>query len=231
MRISFHLVDLCPTLEVLGIPCDRTGSPLPPDTPPPPLTTQDINDWTPYSSRVEFETAEFLFKKTQMSKGDVDTLLMLWATSLVESNQLPPFANADDLHDVIDATTLGDAPWHTFSVRYNGNAPNQETPPWMSADYQVWYRDPHVVLQNMFANPDFKEEIDYTCYREFSADGKRRYGNFMSGNLAWRHSVSFIVTFCDMTLVLLMICEPLGCCRHRRSNSRRVHVSPHHSGQ
>ena len=72
-----------------------------------------------YNSRLEFETAEFLFKTTQLLEGNINTLLMLWAASLVKSGQSPPFANADDLHSVIDATVISDAPWLSFSVIYN----------------------------------------------------------------------------------------------------------------
>ncbi|KAK7684398.1 hypothetical protein QCA50_012345 [Cerrena zonata] len=175
-----------------GQPCDSEGKILPPGTPPPPISQHSNNDWSPYQSRLEFETAEFLFKKTQMSESDTNTLMTLWAASLVETGQPPPFANADDLRDVIDATTLGDAPWHSFSVVYNGNNPHRDPPPWTTAEFEVFYRDPHVVIQNLFSNPDFDGEIDYTPYREFSVGGKRRYQDFMSGNWAWRHADNII---------------------------------------
>lgn len=126
-----------------------------------------------------------------MSEANINTLMTLWASSLVELGQSPPFANADDLHDVIDSTTLGDAPWHSFFVRYNGEIPSHDPPPWMTSKYEVWFRDPHDVMRNIFSNPDFKNEIDYTCYREFTVGGERCYKDFMSGNWAWRHSVSF----------------------------------------
>ncbi|KAK7677769.1 hypothetical protein QCA50_019321 [Cerrena zonata] len=171
-----------------GQPCNRDGIHLPPNIPPPPLSQRAKNDWTPYRSRLEFETANFLFKTTQISKGNTDTLLMLWSTSLLEADRPPPFANTDDLHNVIDATTLGDAPWLSFAVNYNGTVPPQNPPPWMTADYEVFYRDPHVIIQNLFANPDFDGEMDYVPYREFNIGGDRRYKDFMSANWAWRHA-------------------------------------------
>ncbi|KAK7677154.1 hypothetical protein QCA50_019863 [Cerrena zonata] len=171
-----------------GKPCDSDGTHLPPNVPPPPLSQRANNDWTPYRSRLEFETADFLFKKTQMSAGDIDTLMMLWSSSLLESNHSPPFANTSDLHNVIDATTLGDAPWNSFSVCYNGAIPSQNPPPWMTVDYEVFYRDPHVIIQNLFSNPDLDGEMDYVPYREFSVGGDRRYKDFMSGNWSWRHA-------------------------------------------
>lgn len=61
----------------------------------------------------------------------------------------------------------------------------------MSDVYEVWYRDPLVVTRNLLDNPNFASEFDYSPYVELGRDGKRRWSDFMSGNLAWRHSVSF----------------------------------------
>ncbi|KAK7684225.1 hypothetical protein QCA50_012549 [Cerrena zonata] len=58
----------------------------------------------------------------------------------------------------------------------------------MTVEYEVWFRDPHLVFQNIFSNPGLKDEVDYACYHQFSVGGERRYQTFMSGNWAWRHS-------------------------------------------
>ncbi|KAG2089812.1 hypothetical protein BD769DRAFT_1395925 [Suillus cothurnatus] len=50
-------------LELDGRICDAASNFVPADTIPPPLTSQQPGDWTPYHSRLEFETAEFLYKK------------------------------------------------------------------------------------------------------------------------------------------------------------------------
>lgn len=47
----------------------------------PPPRRPDIGpqDWAPYDNRLQFETAEFLYKRNQMSGGNIDILLALWA--------------------------------------------------------------------------------------------------------------------------------------------------------
>lgn len=91
---------------------------------------------------------------------------------------------------MIDAIKLGSVPWQSYTIKYNGLRPdNGPTPEWMTTEYQLWYRDPRKVIHNIFANPDLVNDIDYVPYRDFE-DGKRRYCDFMSGNWAWRQSVS-----------------------------------------
>lgn len=102
----------------------------------------------------------------------------------------PPFADCADMHEVIDSVPLGDAPWIAFTAQYTGPIPDSEVPTWMTAKYDIWCRDPRTVLRNMLANPDFKDEINYSPYQEYDKDGERQYNNLMSGNWAWRHAVS-----------------------------------------
>jgi hypothetical protein len=121
------------THELLGMRCDANGNYLDPGTPPPSHGQADCpNDWTPYGSQVEFETAEFLFSHNQMSASDIDILLDLWAASLLKHGDEPPFTSHEDLYDSIDATPLGDVPWEGFSVRYNGARPLSAVPSWIS---------------------------------------------------------------------------------------------------
>ena len=63
----------------------------------------------------------------------------------------------------------------------------------MTAEYQVWYRDPRKVIHNIFTNPDLADGIDYIPYHEFK-DGKRRYSDFMSGDWAWKQCVSIFLS-------------------------------------
>lgn len=191
-----------------GIPCDRHGEYLPPNSVPSPNNhrrTVPVNgdaeetletlplgqEWAPYENRVEFELAEFLFKKSQMPHAQINTLMHLWAASLAPHDAEPPFANHADLHSTIDATTVGDAPWESFSTRYTGDVPEGDTPSWMLKDYEVWYRDPRKVIQNMLSNPELDGEVDYTPFQEFGENGERRWKDFMSGNWAWTQAVSF----------------------------------------
>ncbi|KAG2344783.1 hypothetical protein BDR05DRAFT_855483, partial [Suillus weaverae] len=92
-----------------------------PDAPPPPYTSRAPNDWTPYHNQLEFETAEFLYTKVQMSGGDIDKLMHLWGGTLAKHDDTPPFADRRDLYLTIDNTPVGDVPWKSFSMKYNAN--------------------------------------------------------------------------------------------------------------
>lgn len=170
-------------------PCDVNGNPLAAGVPPPLRTTAEFGDWTPFDNRVEFELAEFLFKREQMSNGNIDDLMDLWAASNLRDR--PPFADHRDLYSVIDSIQLGQNPWACFSVRYSGPLPSTDIPSWMTQTYEVWYRDPRKTALNMLNNPDFDGEFNYQPYRKFHADGEREYSNLMSGNWAWKQAVRF----------------------------------------
>ncbi|OSX57853.1 hypothetical protein POSPLADRAFT_1121276, partial [Postia placenta MAD-698-R-SB12] len=171
-----------------GTPCSKDGVNLPPGAPPPPRTSAMKGDWTPFSDRVEFETAEFLFKREQMSQGNINDLMDIWAASLLPYGGNPPFASASDMHSVIDTIQHGNAPWQSFSAKYMGELPHDTQPPsWKTAEYQIWCRDPRTVARNMLANSDFEGEFDYSPYREF-VDNERRFSNLMSANWAWKQA-------------------------------------------
>ena len=130
-----------------------------------------------------------------MSAGDINLITGLWAASLAPHNDSPPFKNAKDLYDTIDSTPLGNAPWQSFTLNYNGPpheilGPDGEAPPWTTADYDIWFRDPRLLVQALIANPEFKGQFDFTPYQEYSADGQHRFGDFMSGDWAWKQAVS-----------------------------------------
>jgi hypothetical protein len=60
----------------------------------------------------------------------------------------------------------------------------------MRMTYEVWYRNPDAVVLTMLGNPDFDRQFDLRPYVDLNADGIRRWNNIMSGNVAWRKSVS-----------------------------------------
>ncbi|KAF8502848.1 hypothetical protein F5888DRAFT_1607397 [Russula emetica] len=172
-----------------GKPCDKDGNYLPPDTPPPPqYTERSTDDWTPYRSRVEFEVAEFLYMRNQMSGGHIDDLLSWWAATLVEHGARPPFKSHGNLYSTIDATPLGDCPWQSFTLEYNGDRPENNVPSWMTSKYDVWFRSPCKLLENMVSNPDFDGEFDVTPLQEHDMAGNHRFQNFMSGNWSWKQA-------------------------------------------
>ncbi|KIM76997.1 hypothetical protein PILCRDRAFT_12366 [Piloderma croceum F 1598] len=169
--------------------CDKYGNNIPVNSPSPPRKSDlGPNDWTPYQSRVEFELADFLYHPNQMSATDINYLLNLWGASSAAHGEAPPFPNHKDLYSTIDSTPLGDVSWESFSLRFNGARPNDAVPPWMNAEYDVWFRNPRNLVHNIISNPDFNNSFDYAPYQEHDANGTCRYHNFMSGNWAWRQA-------------------------------------------
>lgn len=126
-----------------------------------------------------------------MSAANIDLLMELWSK---EGDDTPPFSGHKDLYNTIDASTLGDIPWERATLSYQGEVPEDgEVPEWMTAGYEIFYRNPHEVVKNMLEDTTFAGVFDYTAYREFDHDGNRRYENFMSGDWAWQQSVSLLL--------------------------------------
>ncbi|KZP30691.1 hypothetical protein FIBSPDRAFT_907902 [Athelia psychrophila] len=186
IRRSYH-----PNIN--GCICNAKGNFIPADSEPTPRPSANNgpNDWTPYNSRLQFETADFLYRRNQMSQGDTDFLGTLWAASLAShSGAEPPITDHEDLHEKIDATTVGDVPWESFTLKYNGELPpeDERIPSWMLDDQPVWYRDPKELVRNLLGNPDFKNEFDTTPFHEYDVNDNHRFENFMSGDWAWQQA-------------------------------------------
>ena len=168
----------------LARPCDKYSNFLDDDEPRPQPQLRDPTDWTPFTSHVQFETAEFLFQKAKMSAGNIDELLKLWA-----DGSESPFVNHQHLYETIDAIPVGGVPWQQFNISYNGECPKSDVPPWMEQSYEVYFRDPHALLLDMLENPTFVDDFDYAPQQQFTSDGTRQYEHFMSGNWAWKQAV------------------------------------------
>ncbi|KAG2112034.1 uncharacterized protein F5147DRAFT_744677 [Suillus discolor] len=170
-------------------PCDATGQFLADGATPAPPPSKSRDDWTPYRNCIEFETAEFLYTRNQMSAGNINILLDLWAATLLKHNNKLPFADCRDLYKTIDSTPVGNVKWQSFKVQYTGEKPAHDVLPWMTESHDVWYQDPHKVICNMLANPDYATEMDYQPYCEFSTDNnERQWQDFMSGDWAWNQA-------------------------------------------
>lgn len=178
------------------MPCDEYGNYLLPGAAPPPRHPDPAPDnWAPFRDRTEFETAEFIYCRTQMSGTNIDRLMDLWASTLLKHDDSPPFANHTDLYRTIDSIPLGDIPWESVSLKFNGTQPDGELPPWMEQEYQIWFRDPRAVIHQMLANPEYNNNVDYAPVQVFNKDGNREYKNLMSGDWAWKQAVSFFHQF------------------------------------
>ena len=188
---------------VLSLPrgkiCNEDRNELPPNSPSPvhsaPQSSSD--DWFPYKSHVQFELANFLYRCNQMSQGDTDILLNLINAMLTSHGNHAPFENHSDMHNTIDATTLGEAPWDHFTLSYNGPLPEgvsrEDIPGWMTEEHEVWFCNPMTLLENLHSNPDFKDKFDYTPYQEHTVDGLHQFCDFMSGNWSWQQAVSLLL--------------------------------------
>jgi hypothetical protein len=165
-----------------------------------------VDDWSPFESQVHFQMAEFLYCRARMSAANTDTLMELVA-KLRDGEFL--FNDHSDLCGAIDASDLGDVPWRRTSLQYQGNIPDNQIPEWMTAVYEVHYRDPRDVIKNMIADASFKRAFDYVPFQEFDEDGDRRYENLMSGDWAFRQAVCFV-------LYLHQSADPVASTEHHR---------------
>jgi hypothetical protein len=138
-----------------------------------------------------------------MSAGNINTLLNLWAATLLKHDEPPPFANSADMYKTIDSTPLGDIPWQSFLVTYDGDALDP-APQWMSTEYEVCFRDPRLVVRNMVDNPDYKDSFDTTPIRVFDIGDYHQYQSFMSGDWAWNGVVHFNICYKRVSEVQLI---------------------------
>ncbi|KAI5998886.1 hypothetical protein EDC04DRAFT_2872130 [Pisolithus marmoratus] len=184
MSSASHPVSVFPLSS--GIPCGINAQPLPRGTPPQPPEPKSPDDWFPYSSQLGFELADFLYTWNQMPADHINTLLDLWAASLVEAGGQPQplFMCHKDLYS--------DVKWQNFSIKYSQNL--DKPAPWMRAQFDVWFRCPLETIHNMLSNPDLAAQMDYRPYREYdSKSGKRCFQDFMSGDWAWDQAGSTFV--------------------------------------
>ncbi|KAI5983739.1 hypothetical protein F5J12DRAFT_907985 [Pisolithus orientalis] len=173
--------------NLTGQPCDSSGNPLPVgqsslQTP----SEKQPNDWSPYSSHLEFELADFLFTHSQMSAANINKLLDLWNATLLGTGSQPVFKDSTEMYKTFDRTILGDVQWENFCISYTGKQPTDNVPSWMNAVYDIWFWDPKDVICNMLSQPDFLRDMDYRPFREYeSMTDKRQWEDFMSGDWVW----------------------------------------------
>ncbi|KAI6143925.1 hypothetical protein BKA82DRAFT_4331090 [Pisolithus tinctorius] len=176
--------------------CDAEGNFLPDDAPPLPRMQKSLDDWTPYCNQLEFELTDFLFTHAEMSTKKLDTLLEIWAVSLLALGGDLLFNNHAELYRVIDSTCVSKVPWEDFTIWYTAEVQDEEMAPWMFDNYDVWYQDPQKVIHNILASSDLVAEMDYVPYQEYDAmNNERCWQDFMSGNWAWEEADRIIHEF------------------------------------
>ena len=131
--------------------------------------------------------ANLIYRRNQMPTDQINDLLVIWASTLLDGTD-PLFVNHNDLYDRIDEIAVGEVPWQCFMASYSGIHP-ADTPSWMLANYDVWFRDPHALVQNQLRNTDFKDEVDYAPKQVFDNNNEHVWSDFMSGNWAWEQVV------------------------------------------
>lgn len=94
---------------IVGRPCDEQGEFLPQGTPPPPRSNPGPDDWDPFEDEVQFLTEDFLFCQEEMSAGNINILLDLWALNMAKHDDLGPFSSYEHMYATINSIKLGDA--------------------------------------------------------------------------------------------------------------------------
>lgn len=165
--------------------------------PPPPRTTPPAGDWTSFDDELQFKTADFLYRRVEMSAPDIDYLMELWAFSKMKHGEFGPFEGSKDMYAAIDAISLGSAPWQCLVSEPLDTSPN--APSWKTSEHQLWFRDTELIASLMLDNPDFNGQFDTIPYVRVDSNGRRRLSDVMSGNYAYRHAVRFL-------LLLFIVC-------------------------
>ena len=180
------------TESYLGLPCDAQGNFLPEGAPPPSWEERAVDDFDTFNDAAAFELADLLFRRDQMSGTNINDLLQIWARTLPQ-DQDPPFVSKNvsknEMYNTIDNLGHGGATWNCFTVKYNGKIKEGDVTPWKHKSFEVWHRDPRILMHNQLRNRDYADEMDFASKDVRDMDGKRRYSDFMSGNWSWRQSV------------------------------------------
>ena len=176
-----------------AIPCDENGGNLPDPPPappvPPPVDGGDPTSWKPFESRLDFDFAHYHFVEVQSSAGAINAALDMWQASILKYGENVPWTNAQDLYDTIDLIQLGDAPWKTYKISYQGPRPPGTPPKWMTEIYELCIRDSRVVLHNQIGSSEFRGMTNLVPYQQFDGEGRHIWSNLMSADWAWKQAV------------------------------------------
>jgi len=112
-------------------------------------------------AKSEFEVADFLYHRNQMSASDIDTLLNLWGASTGTQGGAPLFQTTETCMILLTQLHLA-TPMESFSLRLMGIDLKAKFSSWMDTDYNFWFCNPHQLVHNIISNPDFKDGFETT---------------------------------------------------------------------
>jgi hypothetical protein len=153
---------------------------------PGPQSLNSSNQYFPFRDRVAFDAADLLYRRSQLSKLHVDSLMQLWAASLFEHGASPPFSSTHDMLELIDSIKANVVKWQSFDITMLDES-TPDTPSYEKDVYTVPFRDPHEIACEMLAREEFNGHFDDCAYQDFNAQNERVY---MSACHSWERSVS-----------------------------------------
>lgn len=77
------------------------------NAPPPACPTAASKTWKPFEDELQFKIADFLYRQEEMSQGNINRLLELWALSLMKHGSIGPFDGYKEIYDRIDSIEEG----------------------------------------------------------------------------------------------------------------------------
>jgi hypothetical protein len=112
-------------------------------------------------------------------------------------------------------------------LKYNGEHPAKNSPPWVDAGYEFWFCDPHKLVTNMLSNSEFEGEMDYVPYQSLQQVMRNVFENFMLGDWTWMQVVSLI----SSTLLLVLLLASIIGQDCSRSFNSQGHICSNYSGK
>lgn len=178
---------------ILALPTDKNGSFVSKYAEPEPWASVDAtpeNPWYPFEGRLWFDFAHHHFVRVQASEDHINTSLDLLKAAVTKGNRdlKFPWLSAKKMYETIDQIQAGPAPFRSYHFQYHGPMP-PSPPKWMTQTYELYARDPCLVLQQQLATPEFADQFTPVPYRRFKAGGDRIFSNLMSGDWAWDQAV------------------------------------------
>jgi hypothetical protein len=170
-------------------PCNVRGEYLPLYTQPEAVPDNDTNPWSPFQSRVEFDFANYHFVEAQTLASLIDKALDHWARCVLPFGGVAPWKNSSELYATIDAINLGNLPWKTYKVQYQGPFPPSIPPKWMTQTYELCTCDSCQVLHHQLGTTAFKDNINLSPYRQFDNTYQQTWSNLMSADWTWAQAV------------------------------------------